>query len=57
MKRTVALILSLVMLVSLSLSLASCKAKEQAGAEVLQDARVRKALSLAIDREYLNDTV
>lgn len=57
MKRTVALILSLVMLVSLSLSLASCKAKKQAGAEVLQDVRVRKALSLAIDREYLNDTV
>lgn len=57
MKRKLALFLSLVMLISVSLSLASCKAKKQAGAEVLQDVRVRKALSLAIDRAYLNETV
>ncbi|MHB1315422.1 MAG: ABC transporter substrate-binding protein [Christensenellales bacterium] len=31
--------------------------KAPAGPEVLQDVRVRKALSLAIDRDYLNETV
>jgi ABC-type oligopeptide transport system substrate-binding subunit len=39
------------------LSLAACSEKPEAGAEVLQDVRVRQALSLAIDREYINDVV
>ena len=57
MKRMLALILALILLVSLSLVMTSCTAKPKTGVEVLQDVRVRKALSLAIDRDYLNETV
>ena len=57
MKRMLALILALIMLVSLTLVMTSCTAKPKTGVEVLLDVRVRKALSLAIDRDYLNKTV
>lgn len=57
MKRMLALILALIMLMSLTLVMTSCTAKPKTGVEVLQDVRVRKALSLAVDRDYLNKTV
>lgn len=57
MKRLLALILTLTLLVGLTLAMTSCAAKPKTGVEVLQDVRVRKALSLAIDREYINKTV
>lgn len=55
MKKLLVLVLILSML---SVLAAGCApAAKPAGPEVLQDVRVRTALSLAVDRDYLNDTV
>ena len=57
MRKMLALIISVVLVISLMLSITACSEKQEAGAEVLQDVRVRQALSLAIDREYINNMV
>jgi ABC-type oligopeptide transport system substrate-binding subunit len=57
MKNKLIQLIAIVLVICLMLSLAACSEKPEAGAEVLQDVRVRQALSLAIDREYINDVV
>ena len=57
MKKTLALFVAVIMLLSTIISTTSCRKKEEAGPEVLLDARVRRALSLAVDRDYINQTV
>jgi ABC-type oligopeptide transport system substrate-binding subunit len=57
MKRVLSLVLTVLMLLSLSVLVTSCNQPEPAEKNILTDVRIRKALSLAIDRDYLNETI
>jgi ABC-type oligopeptide transport system substrate-binding subunit len=50
-------IFAIALVIAMVVALAACASGTKAGAEVLQNPLVRQALALAIDRDYINETV